>query len=59
MCHKTQKSPAFYAGDELFQGNFAWCSYIGSHMGEQTDVTGHFQFCGHKNAPFHGNVRAL
>ena len=33
MCHKMQKSPAFQAEDELFQGYFAWCSSIGSHMG--------------------------
>ena len=38
MCHKTQKFPAFEAGDELFQGYFAWCSSIGSHMGQQTST---------------------
>ena len=42
MCHKTQKFPAFEAGDELFQGYFAWCSSIGSHMGQQTGT--HMRF---------------
>ena len=31
-----QKSPAFQAGDKLFQGYFAWCSSTHSHMGQQT-----------------------
>ena len=39
MCHKTQKFPAFEAGDKLFQGYFAWCSSIGSHVGQQADAT--------------------
>ena len=34
MCHKTQKFPAFEAGDDLFQGYFAWFSSIGSHKGQ-------------------------
>ena len=38
MCHKTQKFPAFEAGDELFRKFFAWCSSIGSHMGQQSDA---------------------
>ena len=38
MCHKMQKSPAFQAEDELFQGYFAWFSSIGSHMGQQTNT---------------------
>ena len=56
---KMQKSPAFQAGDELFRKFFAWCSSIGSHMGEQTDITGRFQFCGHKNAPSHGKCNSI
>ena len=38
MCHKTQKFPAFEAGDELFRKFFAWCSSIGSHMSQQTNA---------------------
>ena len=44
MCHKTQKFPAFEAGDELFQGYFAWCSSIGSHMGQQTNTNVQFSW---------------
>ena len=47
---KMQKAPIFPVGDKLFRGYFAWFSSIGSHMGKQADVTGRFQFCGHKNA---------
>ena len=36
MCHKTQKFPAFEAGDELFQGYFAWFSSTCPHMGQET-----------------------
>jgi len=42
MCRKMQKSPAFQAGDELFQGYFAWCSSIGSHMSQQGGTQGCF-----------------
>ena len=52
MCHKTQKFPAFEAGDELFQGYFAWFSSIGSHMGQQTCTAWRLiHLCRHKNAP--------
>ena len=40
MCRKTQKSPAFQAGDELFLGYFAWFSSIGSHMGQERNAAG-------------------
>ena len=36
MYRKMQKSPAFQAGDELFQGYFAWFSSLGSHMSQQS-----------------------
>ena len=39
MCRKMKKSPAFQAGDELFQGYFAWFSSIGSHMCQQSRTT--------------------
>ena len=52
MCHKTQKFPAFEAGDELFQGYFAWCSSIGSHMGHETNTTRRlFSLFGHRKCP--------
>jgi hypothetical protein len=38
MCRKMQKSPAVQAGEKLFQRFFAWCSSVGSHMGQQTDT---------------------
>ena len=61
MCHKTQKFPAFEAGDELFQGYFAWCSSIGSHMGQQSDGTRYlFRMFGHRTAPLSvKNISAL
>ena len=52
MCHKTQKFPAFEAGDELFRKFFAWCSSIGSHMGQQSNTTWRFfQLITHKQWP--------
>jgi hypothetical protein len=36
-----QKSPAVQAGEKLFQRFFAWCSSVGSHMGQQTNATGY------------------
>ena len=55
MCHKTQKFPAFEAGDELFRRFFAWFSSIGSHMGQKPQAAGGLiRLFGHKNAPSHG-----
>ena len=51
MCHKTQKFPAFEAGDELFQGYFAWCSSIGSHVRQQADIQLSFLRLCHTNEP--------
>ena len=52
MCHKTQKSPAFEAGDELFHRFFAWCSSVGSHMGQQTYGAGpFFRLIFHRKSP--------
>ena len=51
---KCKKPRPFQVGDGLLQGDFAWFSSTCSHMGKQADVTGRFQFSGHKNAPFHG-----
>ena len=60
MCHKTQKFPAFEAGDELFQGYFAWCSSIGSHMGQQTDTDIlFFKLLSHSKCTFQTFVSAL
>jgi hypothetical protein len=54
MCRKTQKSPAFQAGVELFQGYFAWCSSIGSHMSDKTQIQRRFfVVIGHETSPFH------
>jgi hypothetical protein len=44
MCRKMQKSPAVQAGEKLFQRFFAWCSSVGSHMGQQTSTNIRFSW---------------
>ena len=47
---KMQKAPTFSGRGWTVSGGFCVVLIYCSHMGQQTDVTGRFQFSGHKNA---------
>ena len=55
--HRAWKIPGFRTGDLRF---YMWCSSACANMGQQSCTTWRlFHLFTHKNAPSHGNVRAL